>query len=114
MTIELERGEIVLGADKYKNSSNRRPFLIVSNKEYPFYPYGYLGIPVTTNDRENTFQICENDIVEVTEELHVKPSYINPWSPSQVNKIDKRIVKLSDEFVDRLTDRVSIAMGLGG
>jgi hypothetical protein len=107
---ELDQGNVVLAPDVYK--SGKRPFAIVSDSDYPFYPHGYLGVPITTQDRPHTVQIHEYDIVEVNESLHVDPSYINPWSPAQVNDIDKELVVLSDNFINTILERVGEAMGI--
>ena len=109
---KLERGEVVLAPDPYSGKTGRRPFIIVSGTNYPFYPHGYLGIPVTSKDRDNTFQIYEYDMEYVNEELNIQPSYANPWSPAQVNKPGRTLLKLSDEFIDILAARSAQAMGL--
>ncbi len=111
MSEKLERGDVVLAPDPYRDSSNRRPFVIISDSDYPFYPHGYLSLPVTTKDKSNTFQIHEHDIENVTEELHVMPSYVNPWSPVQMNNPDKKLIELSDDFCDILAERVAKAVG---
>ena len=111
MKEHIDRGQIVLASDPY-NNGGKRPFVIISDEDYPFYPYGYLGLPVTTQDKHNTYQIYESDKVEITEELHVNPSYVNPWSPAQVNDYEKKIVKLSESFMNMLAEDVSQALGV--
>lgn len=111
MTRKIDRGEVVLAPDPYNGKSGRRPFVIISNEEYPFYPHGYLGAPVTSQDKANTFQIHEYDMEYVNEELNITPSYVNPWSPSQVNEPGRTLIKLSEDFCDILSDRVTKAVG---
>ena len=113
MVRKLERGEIVLATDPYSGKSGKRPFAIISDSDYPFYPTGYLGVPVTTQDKQNTFQIHQSDIDWKNEPLKVRPSFVNPWSPAQVNDAGKTVLKLSDEFMDIMAEQVSIAVGSG-
>lgn len=109
---ELDRGEITLAPDPYSGKDGRRPFVIISTEQYPFYPHGYLGVPVTSQNRPNTYQIHEYDMEYVNEELHIDPSYVNPFSPSQVNQPSRTLLKLSDEFMDILAEEVAKAVGL--
>jgi dienelactone hydrolase len=102
----IDRGSVVLAPDLYTNNGTRRPFIIISNEDYPFYPSGYLGIPITSQNKPNTFEISDYDIAEVQEPLEVTPSYANPFSPSQVNNAGRTLVKLSDGFLDLLTDQI--------
>ena len=111
MARKIKRGEVVLAKDPYTGKSGRRPFVIISNEEYPFYPHGYLGVPVTSQDKSNTFEITEYDKDYINEDLHINPSYVNPWSPSQVNDAGRTLLKLSDSFCDILSDRVAKAVG---
>ena len=106
MTELLEQGQIILGKDLYSDANNQRPILIISNDEYPFYPHGYLGVPVTTQDKPNTFEISQSDIVQVDEPIKIMPSYVNPYSPSQVNDVTKTLVKVSDEYVDMVLSKL--------
>lgn len=112
MVREIERGEIVLAPDPFSGKSRRRPFIIVSDEDYPFHPHGYLGVPVTSNDRPHTLEIHEYDMEYVNDSLNIQPSYANPWSPSQVNDAGRTLLKLSDNFVDILAEQVSHAVGL--
>jgi hypothetical protein len=109
---KLERGEVVIAPDPYSNQTAYRPFAIISDEEYPFYPHGYLGVPVTTQDRPNTYQIHEQYVVWEDDSLDVEPSFINPMSPSQVNDCRKSLLGLSDRFMDSIAMRVKEAVGL--
>jgi len=110
MTRKMERGEVVLAPDPY--SDGRRPFIIVSDENYPFYPHGYLGCPITTKNKSSTYKLHEHDMEYVNEELHINPSYVNPWSPSQINKYSRTLIKMSDEFMDTIAENVGKAIGL--
>lgn len=105
----LPRGMVVLADDLYKDDG-QRPFVIISDESYPFYPNGYLGVPVTGNDKSNTVEICEQDIVEEYAGLD-KKSYANPYSPAQVNDAGLELCQLSEEFMNILGDRVVKAVG---
>lgn len=112
MTGSLQRGEMVVAPDPFPNRSDRRPFVIVSDETYPFFPDGYLGLPVTTQRGSHALEIHESDIVAEEEPIRVMPSYVNPYSPFQVNEWDKRIVRLSDRFMDLAADIVMSAVGI--
>jgi hypothetical protein len=103
------RGMVVLAPDLYKDSG-ARPFVIISDDSYPFYPNGYLGVPVTGHDKTNTVEICERDIVEHYNGLD-KKSYANPYSPAQVNDIHSKLCLLDETFMDILGDRMVAAVG---
>ncbi len=111
MTRELPRGSVVLAPDPYNGKSGRRPFVIISGENYPFYPAGYLGVPVTSQDKSNTYQIHEHDMENINEELYINPSYVNPWSPCQVNNAGRKLMELSDDFMDILAGNVAKAIG---
>lgn len=113
MTRTKERGEVVLAPDPYSGKTGRRPFLIISDSNYPFYPHGALALPITSKDKSNTFEITEYDKEEINEDLHINPSYVNPYSPVQCNNAGKTLLTLSDDFCDLLAERVSVATGLG-
>jgi hypothetical protein len=112
MELNLDRGQVVLAPDPY-NQTGYRPFVIISDETYPFYPDGYLGAPVTTQNKQNTFVIQKSDITSKTEPLDVWPSYVNPYSPAQVNSVVKPILQLSDDYVDMICENVIRAMGMG-
>lgn len=111
MTEAIDRGTVVLAPEQFSTGNSARPFIIISDDTYPFYPDGYLGIPVTTRDKENTVEIHEYEQVEVWEELHVQPSYANPYSPTQINSIYRKLMKLSDEYTELLAAMICGAVG---
>ena len=114
MVKALDRGTVVLAQDPYTDSSRRRPFAIVSDESYPFYPHGYLGVPLTRKDKVNTLEIVDYDIDEQWEEFEKDRNFVNPWSPVQVNSPGRALCKLSESFMDMVTEDVAKAIGQGG
>jgi len=112
MSKGIPRGTVVLADDPYCSASGRRPFLIVSDESYPFYPSGYLGIPMTRKDKTNTFELTEYDIDAQYEEFEKDSNFVNPYSPQQVNEWGRHICRVRDDFVDMMVDRVSKSLGI--
>jgi len=112
MVRKIDRGTVVLAEDPHTRSGGRRPFVIISDENYPFYPNGYLGIPMTRKDKPNTFELTDYDIVEQFEEFEKADNYVNPWSPSQVNDARRALCVIDESFLDILTDRVTKAIGV--
>lgn len=110
MVRKIERGTVVLARDPY-NDSGRRPFVIISDENYPFYPNGYLGVPLTRKDKHNTVEIHESHKEEVFEEFEKDSNYVNPWSPVQVNDAGRALCRLSEAYMDNLAKLVSHAVG---
>lgn len=101
---------VVLAPDLYKSDGGQRPFVIVSDENYPFYPSGYLAVPLTGQNRSNTIAVEDRDIVEVYAGLD-KDSYANPWSPLQLNDAGLELCRLSESYVNLVADRVVKALG---
>jgi hypothetical protein len=108
------RGEVLLAPDPYPGKSGWRPFAVISDETYPFWPDGCLGVPVTTNDRPNTVEILESEIERELLGLDVKPSFINPYSPTQINETGKTLCILSNKKMDAVAMDVARATGLNG
>jgi len=106
------RGEILLAPDPYPGKSGWRPFAVVSDETYPFHPEGSLGVPVTTNDRPNTVLIPESEIEQELAGLDVKPSFLNPYSPTQINETGRRLCIVSNQLMDRVAMDIAHAVGL--
>ena len=111
MVRKIERGTVVLAPDPYTSASGNRPFVIISDESYPFYPNGYLGVPLTRKDKVNTFELTDYDIDEQYEEFEKTSNFINPYSPVQVNEPGRALALISDSFMDILADRVTKAIG---
>lgn len=112
MVRKIARGTVVLAPDPYTSASGNRPFVIISDESYPFYPNGYLGVPLTRKDKVNTFELTDYDIDEQYEEFEKDSNFINPYSPVQVNEPGRALAVISDDFMDLLADRVMKAIGL--
>lgn len=110
MVRKLQRGTVVLASDPY-NDRGRRPFVIISTDDYPFYPNGYLGVPLTRRDKHNTVEIREFDKEEVYEPFEKDSNYVNPWSPVQVNDPGRALCRLTDSFMDSLAEQTAHAVG---
>lgn len=108
---KLKRGEVVLATDPYSGYDGRRPFVVVSNDEYPFYPRGYLGVPLTRRDKSNTVELERRHLSEVWEEFEKDDNFINPWSPVQVNDWGRSLCLVSESFMDGLAYQVAEAVG---
>jgi len=112
MVRKIDRGSVVLADDPYKNhDSGGRPFLIVSDESYPFYPNGYLGVPLTKRKKSNTYEFLDYDKEEVYEEFEHSRNFVNPYSPVQVNEPGRVLCKLDDSFVNLMADKVNKALG---
>lgn len=108
----LSRGTVVLAPDPYEKYNGRRPFLIISGENYPFYPNGYLGIPLTRENKKNTFEITQSRKERVYEPFEKDDNYVNPWNPKQINDWDRTLCVLSEPFVDKMAVYTGKAVGL--
>lgn len=109
---ELPRGAVVLAPDPYADEWRVRPFLIVSDEDYPFYPNGYLGVPLTCQQKHNTIELRDNVKDTVYEPFKKDQSFINPWNPKQVNDWDRTLMVLEEEFMDMLAQLTGKAFGM--
>lgn len=97
--------------DPYTRASGNRPFVIISDESYPF-SNGYLGIPMTRQDKHNTFELTDYDIVERHEEFEKDRNFINPYSPVQINNPGRCLCVVSQDLMDLMADRVAKAIGI--
>ncbi|OKY77287.1 MAG: PemK/MazF family toxin [Candidatus Methanohalarchaeum thermophilum] len=81
------QGSIVIGNNPFSNDS-KRPYLIISNKRHPFMGEEYLGVVVTTTNREKAIPINDNNFRKG--ELP-KSSYVSPWC----------IVTIKDDYIEK-------------
>jgi hypothetical protein len=70
------QGSVVLAPATFK--SGRRPYLVVSNKERPFYGDRYTVAVITSTERDTALKLSEGSLTE--SELKTYPSYVSPWS----------------------------------
>jgi len=104
-----DRGTVVLAREPYSTDHTARPFLIVSTDDYE--PDGYLGVPLTTRDKPNTYELTDYDKEETFEPFEKDDNFVNPSSPCQVNDPQRPLCRVSDDFVDMVAELVAKAIG---
>lgn len=96
------QGSVVLAPATFK--SGRRPYLVVSNKERPFYGDRYTVAVITSTERDTAVELSEGSLDEG--ELKTYPSYVSPWSlhvfPHE--EITKRVAQVNTETMDAVAD----------
>jgi hypothetical protein len=107
--MSYDRGTVVLALEPYSTDNVARPFLIVSTDDYE--PDGYLGVPLTTRDKTNTYELTDYDKEEVFEPFEKDDNFVNPSSPVQVNDPQRPICRVSDDFVYMVAELVAQAIG---
>lgn len=98
------QGSIVLAPATFKRGV--RPYLIVSNRNRPFYGERYTVAVVTSTERDQAIELTESSLTEG--ELKSYPSYVSPWSlhvfPAQ--EIEKRVAQLDSETLRTVAERI--------
>ncbi|TQQ78943.1 type II toxin-antitoxin system PemK/MazF family toxin [Halonotius roseus] len=98
------QGSIVLAPATFKRGV--RPYLIVSNRNRPFYGERYTVAVVTSTERDQAIELTEPSLMEG--ELKSYPSYVSPWSlhvfPAQ--EIQKRVAQLDSEIMRTVAERI--------
>ncbi|AWB27984.1 type II toxin-antitoxin system PemK/MazF family toxin [Halococcoides cellulosivorans] len=98
------QGSVVIGPATFK--SGRRPYLVVSNRERPFYGNRYTVAVVTSTERPEAVPIERGSISDGG--LKTYPSFVRPWSlhvlPHQ--EITKRVAQLDTTTMHRVADRI--------
>lgn len=89
------QGSVVLAPATFK--TGLRPYLIVSNRNRPFFGSRYTVAVITSTERETAVELTEPSLTEG--ELKTYPSYVSPWSlhvfPDQ--EITKRVAQIDEE-----------------
>jgi len=89
------QGSVVLAPATFKTGV--RPYLIVSNRNRPFYDDRYTVAVITSTERDRAVELTEATLTEG--ELKTYPSYVSPWSlhvfPDQ--EIQKRVAQVGEE-----------------
>lgn len=98
------QGSVVLAPATFK--SGVRPYLIVSNRNRPFFGDRYTVAVITSTERESAVEL---DAVSLSEgELKTYPSYVSPWSlhvfPEQ--EITKRVARVTEETMTAVADEI--------
>jgi len=98
------QGSIVLAPATFKRGV--RPYLVVSNRNRPFYGERYTVAVITSTDRERAIELTESSLTEG--ELKTYPSYVSPWSlhvfPAQ--EIGKRVAQIDSETMGTITETI--------
>lgn len=100
--MNLERGDVVLAADPFKDASTTgRPFLLINRTETPFHGEQYIALSLTTRTWH------DERIVLIEEHWQEggapKSSSIMPWSVHSVKEewISYRQGTLTQDIVDQ-------------
>ena len=98
------QGSVVLAPATFK--SGVRPYLVVSNRNRPFFGDRYTVAVVTSTERESAVELTRESLTEG--ELKTYPSYVSPWSlhvfPHQ--EITKRVGQVDDVTMTAVADRI--------
>ena len=97
-------GSVVLAPATFK--SGVRPYLVVSNRNRPFFGDRYTVAVITSTERETAVEL---DAASLSEgELKTYPSYVSPWSlhvfPER--EITKRVAQVTQETMAAVADGI--------
>ncbi len=97
-------GSIVLAPATFK--SGVRPYLVVSNRNRPFFGDRYTVAVVTSTDREAAIELTAGSLTEG--ELKTYPSYVSPWSLHVFphREITKRVAQIDESTTTAVADRI--------
>ncbi|MFB6163182.1 MAG: type II toxin-antitoxin system PemK/MazF family toxin [Halococcoides sp.] len=98
------QGSVVIGPATFK--TGRRPYLVVSNRDRPFYGDRYTVAVVTSTERPEAVPIDRNSLT--AGELKTDPSFVSPWSIHVLSdqEITKRVAQLDTTTMGRVADRI--------
>lgn len=98
------QGSVVLAPATIRGG--RRPYLVVSNGERPFFGDDYTVAVVTTTERDAAIELTPETFVEGR--LDRYPSYVNPWSlhTFQHEDIDRRVGQLTGTTVEAVAEAI--------
>lgn len=89
------QGSVVLAPATFKTGV--RPYLVVSNRNRPFFGDRYTVAVITSTERQAAVELDATSLSEG--ELKTYPSYVSPWSlhvfPEQ--EITKRVAQVTEE-----------------
>ncbi|WP_181684699.1 type II toxin-antitoxin system PemK/MazF family toxin [Halorhabdus salina] len=98
------QGSVVIAPATFKGG--RRPYLVVSNADRPFFGDRYTVAVVTSTERESAVPIAEQSLT--AGELKTYPSYVSPWSmhvfPDQ--EITKRVAQVDMETMQAVAETI--------
>ena len=100
------QGSVVLAPATFK--SGVRPYLVVSNRNRPFFGDRYTVAVITSTERETAVELTADSLTEG--ELKTYPSYVSPWSlhvfPHQ--EITKRVGQVDDSTMTTVADGIHV------
>lgn len=98
------QGSVVLAPATFK--SGVRPYLVVSNRNRPFFGDRYTVTVITSTERETAVELTADSLTEG--KLKAYPSYVSPWSlhvfPHQ--EITKRVAEIDDSTMTVVADDI--------
>lgn len=98
------RGSIIVAKDMFK--TGRRPYLVVSNKNRPFFGSKYTVAVISSTSRENAVTLRESNLQGGA--LTTYPSYVNPWALAIMpdSQISRRVAQVTDETMERVVQGI--------
>jgi mRNA-degrading endonuclease toxin of MazEF toxin-antitoxin module len=98
------QGSVVLAPATFKTGV--RPYLVVSNRNRPFFGDRYTVAVITSTQRETAVELTADSLTEG--ELKTYRSYVSPWSlhvfPHQ--EITKRVAQVDDSTMTAVADGI--------
>jgi mRNA interferase MazF len=98
------QGSVVLAPATFK--SGVRPYLVVSNRNRPFFGDRYTVAVITSTERETAVELTADSLADG--ELKTYPSYVSPWSlhvfPHQ--EITKRVAQVDEPAMRAVADGI--------
>lgn len=98
------QGSVVVGPASFKGG--RRPYLVVSNEERPFFGDEYTVAVVTTKERDGAIELTPESFAAGT--LDCTPSFVSPWSLHvfQHEEVDRRVAQVNEPVIDSVAERI--------
>ena len=98
------QGSIVIAPATFK--LGRRPYLVVSNRNRPFFGDRYTVAVITSTERDEAVALTGDTLTEG--ELKTYPSYVSPWSlhvfPER--EISKRVAQVDEKTMEAVAGRI--------
>ncbi|EMA12343.1 type II toxin-antitoxin system PemK/MazF family toxin [Haloarcula marismortui] len=98
------QGSVVLAPATFKGGV--RPYLVVSNRNRPFFGDRYTVTVITSTERETAVELTADSLTEG--ELKTYPSYVSQWSlhvfPHQ--EITKRVAQVDESTMTSIADGI--------
>jgi len=98
------QGSVILAPATFKTGV--RPYLVVSDRNRPFFGDRYTVAVITSTARETAVELTADSLTNG--ELKTYPSYVSPWSlhvfPHQ--EITKRVAQVDGSTMTAVADRI--------